>query len=173
MISDLPPTPEQVVYEEQQKQMKPVTFEDLKQVFEQALPSREAAPLDISDVRTRVQEANKKLEEEGFNTADLLHSAIIVFEQQRYYEISKLFFYTENVYDNLCKTIVESNAVSNAIKSALVPFNDVGFPKSVSVDLPVKSIKISLFDKQSFIKIAIEITYFSGKTLTFISHFEY
>lgn len=175
MIDDLPPSPDEIAQEitKRQEEENIVTFAQIKEVFEQAMPSREAAPLDEQDVKRRIEEANRELENEGFTATDLLHSAVIVFEQQRYYEVSKLFFYTESVYDNLCKVIVDSTAVSQGIKNALGPFSDVGFPKTISIDEPTKSIKISLYDKKTYIKIVIDISYFSGKNLAFISHFQY
>lgn len=150
----------------------PTSLEEIKSLFDSAIPVRNAAPLDERDVKLRVQEAERELTKIANESSDLLDSAFVVFEQQRYYDVTRLFLYAEYIYDNLCKKIDEAD-IPLVVKEALPDFSTLGFPRSLDVDLPAKSVKTSVFNKGSYLMIEIELAFYPNNVKTFITHVRY
>lgn len=148
------------------------TVEDVREIFNALAPLPTAAPLDAEDVKNRIDSATKSLDEESKTNENLLYSSMVVFEQQRYYDVSRLYLYGEQVYDKLTGDIHRSPGIEERVKKALGVFSDVAFPRTISIDEPPESVKIAVFDKNTFIEIEISINYFTGKMLTYLTRFQ-
>ncbi len=149
------------------------SIDGLRELFNQVSPTPTAAPLDHADVRKRIEEANLDLTKDGYENKDLLHSSIIIFEQQRYYDAARLYLYTEKIYEDLTSIINNAAIIDDRIKRAIPEFSNVGYPRTISIDEPPKSIKISILDRDASIEVEIIISYFTGKELKFCSFFQY
>lgn len=149
------------------------SVEEIRALFDSVSPVPTAAPLDPEDLRQRVEDANKVLEKEGNENPDLLHSSMIVFEQQRYYDVTRLYLFTEKAYENLTTIIGNATNVPENIKKAIGPFSNVAFPRTIDIDEPPQSIKVSILDRDSMVEVEIIINYFTGKQLKFSSFFQY
>lgn len=157
---------------QQEADIQGATIEDVRRIFDTLAPVTVAAPLDEEDVKNRVASATQHLDEESKRNESLLYSSIIVFEQQRYYDVSRLYLYADQVYEKLTTDIHNSSGIEPRVKKALGVFSDVGFPRTISIDEPPESVKVGVFDRQTYIEVEINIRYFTGKFLTFITRFQ-
>lgn len=153
----------------------PIEFasaEDIKKLFDSVNPVRQANTVSDEDISKRVSGATSSLIKQAERDPTLLDSAIIIYEQPCSYDVSRYFLYTESLYENVCKRIHSAN-VDIKIKKALVDFSDLGFPRSSNITAPSKSIRVSVFDKGTYLEIEIHMEYYTDIERTFISKIQY
>ena len=144
------------------------TYASMHKLFKEAIPTKEALPLDPEDVARRVAQANQELVQQGTRASDLLDSVMAVFEQQRYYDATRLYMYAEKAYEGICKNISNA-AVSGRIKQGLVDFSEIGFPRTIEIDNPPLNIMAAIFNKETFLLVEITIEYVNGLKRKFMT----